>query len=123
LVASVLTNRLNARLRRSSAFVTTRFFTVRGGFRPVRQCPPGIHTELEIYFRFVARFAPWLEKASPRAAIMSAQKRETKKNFIALLSEATEEQRAADRPAKPSPPVRRGLLGLLAAALHRDVNG
>jgi len=54
---------------------------------------------------------------------MSAQKRETKKNFIAILSETAEEQRAAARPAKADRPVRRGLLGLLAAALNRDVNG
>jgi hypothetical protein len=53
---------------------------------------------------------------------MSAQKRETKKNFIAILSEITEEQRAAERPVKPARPVRRGLLGRLTAALKRDVN-
>ena len=47
---------------------------------------------------------------------MSVQKCETKKNFIAILSEAAEEQRAADRPA------RRGFLRLLAAALNREAN-
>jgi hypothetical protein len=52
---------------------------------------------------------------------MSAQKREATKNFIAILSEITEEQRSADRPAKPDRPARRGLLRLLAAALKRDV--
>jgi hypothetical protein len=54
---------------------------------------------------------------------MPAQKRDTKKNFIAILSETTEAQHAVDRPAKPERPTRRGLLGRLAAALNRDVKG
>ena len=53
---------------------------------------------------------------------MSAQERETRKNFIAILSEAAEEQRAADRPVKPDWPARRGFLGRLAAALNREAN-
>jgi len=53
---------------------------------------------------------------------MSAQKCEPKKNFIAILREAAEEQRSADRPIKPDRPARRGLLGLLAAALNREAN-
>ena len=53
---------------------------------------------------------------------MSAQKREAQKNFIAILSEAAEEQRAADRPVKPDWPARRGFLGRLAAALNREAN-
>jgi hypothetical protein len=46
----------------------------------------------------------------------------TRKNFIAILSEAAEEQRAADRPVKPDRPARRGFLGRLAAALNREAN-
>jgi hypothetical protein len=53
---------------------------------------------------------------------MPAQKRDTKKNFIALLSETTEAQHAVERPAKPERPSRRGLLGRLAAALNRGGN-
>jgi hypothetical protein len=53
---------------------------------------------------------------------MSAQKCETRKNFIAILSEAADEQRDADRPVKPDRPARRGFLGLLAAALNREAN-
>ena len=53
---------------------------------------------------------------------MSAQKRETKKNFIAIVSEAAEERRAVDRPVSEQP-ARRGLLGLMAAVLNRDVIG
>ncbi len=53
---------------------------------------------------------------------MSAQNCETKKNFIAILSEVAEEQRAADRSVKPDRPARRGFLGLLAAALNREPN-
>ena len=53
---------------------------------------------------------------------MSAQKRETRKNFIAILSETAEEQHAADRPAKPDRPVRRGFFGLMAVALNRSVS-
>ena len=54
---------------------------------------------------------------------MPAQKRDTKKNFIAILSEITEAQHAAERPAKTDRPSRRGLLGRLAAALNRDIKG
>jgi hypothetical protein len=54
---------------------------------------------------------------------MPAQKRDTKKNFIAILSETTEAQRTVERPAKPDRPSRRGLLGRLAAALNRGGNG
>jgi hypothetical protein len=53
---------------------------------------------------------------------MSAQKREAKKNFIAILSDTAEEQRTADRPAEPDRPVSRGLLRRLAAALSRGVS-
>jgi hypothetical protein len=53
---------------------------------------------------------------------MSAQKREAKKNFIALLSEITEEQQITERPAKSDRPLRRGLFGLLTAVLNRNVN-
>ena len=53
---------------------------------------------------------------------MSAQKREAQKNFIAILSEAADEQRVADRPVKPDRPARRGFLGLLAAVLNREAN-
>ena len=47
---------------------------------------------------------------------MSAQKRESKKNFIAIVSEINEEQRV-EHAAQPERPARRGLLGLIAAAL------
>ena len=53
---------------------------------------------------------------------MPAQKREAKKNFIAILSETAEAQHAVERPAKPDRPSRRGLLQRLAAALNRDAN-
>ncbi|HEY3794992.1 MAG TPA: hypothetical protein VGM09_24475 [Bradyrhizobium sp.] len=53
---------------------------------------------------------------------MSAQKRETKKNFIAIVSEAAEERRAVDRPVKTDEPARRSFLGLMAAVLNRDID-
>jgi hypothetical protein len=52
---------------------------------------------------------------------MSAQKRKTKKNFIAIVSDAAEERRAADRPVSEQPP-RRSFLGLMAAVLSRDID-
>jgi hypothetical protein len=52
---------------------------------------------------------------------MSAQKRETKKNFIAVLSETAEEQR--ERMVKSEQPARRSIRSLMAAMLNRDVNG
>jgi hypothetical protein len=51
---------------------------------------------------------------------MPAQKRETKKNFIAVLSETAEEQR--ERMVGSEQPVRRSLLGLMTAVLNRDAN-
>jgi hypothetical protein len=53
---------------------------------------------------------------------MSAQERETKKNFIAIVSEAAGEQRVAEAAAKTNQPVRRALLGLMAAVLNRKGN-
>ena len=53
---------------------------------------------------------------------MSAPKRETKKNFIAIVSETAEEQRVAESTAKANQPVRRMFLGLMAAVLDREVN-
>jgi hypothetical protein len=52
---------------------------------------------------------------------MPAQKREAKKNFIAVLSETAEEQR--ERVLKSEQSQRRGLFGLMTAALNRDVTG
>jgi hypothetical protein len=51
---------------------------------------------------------------------MSAQKRETKKNFIAIVSDAAEERHAVGRRANPERPVRRGFLALMASVLNRD---
>jgi hypothetical protein len=51
---------------------------------------------------------------------MSVQKHATKKNFIAIVSEAAEE-RHVDRPVKTEP-ARRSLLGLMAAVLNRDID-
>jgi hypothetical protein len=53
---------------------------------------------------------------------MPAQQRELKKNFIAILSDKAEEERAADLRAKPGRPMKDYLLGLMAAMLNRDVD-
>jgi hypothetical protein len=53
---------------------------------------------------------------------MSAQERESKRNFIAILSDSTEEQRAVESFAKSDRPVSRVLLHLMAAVLNRSVN-
>jgi hypothetical protein len=53
---------------------------------------------------------------------MSAQKRETKKNFIAIVSDAAEERHAVGRRVNPERPVRRSFLALMAAVLNRDVD-
>ncbi len=53
---------------------------------------------------------------------MPAQNRETKKNFIAILSDNTEEQRAVESLAKSDRIVRRTLLGLMAVVLNRGAN-
>jgi len=50
---------------------------------------------------------------------MSAQKRELKRNFIAILSDKTEEQRAVESPTKSDRLVGRTFLGLMAAVLNR----
>jgi hypothetical protein len=53
---------------------------------------------------------------------MSAQERESKRNFIATLDESTEQQHAVESPAKSDRPIRRVLLRLLVAVLNRGVN-
>ncbi len=53
---------------------------------------------------------------------MSAQERESKKNFIAILSDSAEEQRAVESLAKSDRPVSRAFLHLMAALLSRGVN-
>jgi hypothetical protein len=53
---------------------------------------------------------------------MSAQERETRKNFIAILSETAEEQRATDRLVKSDRPARRSFFGLMADVLYREIN-
>ena len=53
---------------------------------------------------------------------MSAQEREIKKNFIAIVSDIAEEQHAVDWLVKPDRPARRSFLGLMAAVLNRDIN-
>lgn len=51
---------------------------------------------------------------------MPAQQRELKKNYIGILSDRTEEQRAVDSPAKPDRLTKEYLLGLMAAVLKSD---
>jgi hypothetical protein len=53
---------------------------------------------------------------------MAAQERESKRNFIAILNDGAEEQRAAESLAKPHRPVSRALLHLMAAVLNRGAN-
>ena len=50
---------------------------------------------------------------------MSAQERASKRNFIAILSDKTEEQRAVKSPTKPGRLVGRTFLGLMAGVLNR----
>ncbi len=50
---------------------------------------------------------------------MSAQKRERAKNYIGLLSEETEEPRAADAPSVTEHSIKAYVLCLMAAMLHR----
>jgi hypothetical protein len=53
---------------------------------------------------------------------MSAQEREPKKNFIAIISESAEEHRAAEWRMKSEQPIRRRFFGLMAAVLNRESN-
>jgi hypothetical protein len=50
---------------------------------------------------------------------MSAQERESKRNFIAILSDNAEEQCAVESPTKSDRLVGRSFLGLMAAVLNR----
>ena len=50
---------------------------------------------------------------------MPAQERELKKNYIRILSDKSEEQRAADSLVKSDRHVKDYLLGLMAAVLNR----
>ena len=51
---------------------------------------------------------------------MPAQKRELGKNYISLLSDELEEQREAVPPAKSDRPMKKYILGLVAAVLQRE---
>jgi hypothetical protein len=53
---------------------------------------------------------------------MSAQQQESKKNYIGVVSDKTDEQRALDLLPKPDRPAREYLLGLMAAVLHRAID-
>jgi hypothetical protein len=53
---------------------------------------------------------------------MSAKERTSKRNFIAILIDSSEEQRAVESLAKSDRPVSRALLDLMAAVLNRGVN-
>jgi len=53
---------------------------------------------------------------------MPAQEQESKRNFIAILSDSTEEQRAVESLAKSDRPVTRAFLHLMAAVLNRSVS-
>lgn len=53
---------------------------------------------------------------------MPAQQRELKKNYIGILCDKTEEQRAVDSLAKSDRLTKEYLLGLMAAVLNRDVD-
>jgi len=50
---------------------------------------------------------------------MSAPARESKRSYIAILSDNTEEQRAVESPTKSDRLVGRSFLGLMAAVLNR----
>jgi hypothetical protein len=94
-------------------------------FMPAASLSPalGIRTEPKIYFRFLRWFAPWPDR-HPQGAAMAAPKRdprEARRNFIAILSEAAEEQRDGEPPVRADQPIRRGLFGWIAAALSRDL--
>ena len=52
---------------------------------------------------------------------MPAQQRELKKNYIGIVSDKTDEQRAVESLAKSDRFAKGYLLSLAAAVLHRDV--
>lgn len=53
---------------------------------------------------------------------MPAQQRESKKNYIGILSDKADEQRAADLPAKSDHILKSYLLSLIAAVLNRGAD-
>ncbi len=63
-----------------------------------------------------------VESAPPELANMPAQQRELKKNYIGILSDKTEEQRAVNSLAKSDRFMKEYLLGLMAAVLNRGAN-
>jgi hypothetical protein len=52
---------------------------------------------------------------------MPAQRQESKKSYIGVVSDETEEQRSVELQPKSDRPARKYLLGLMAAILHRDI--
>lgn len=52
---------------------------------------------------------------------MPAQQQESKKNYIRIVSDKTDEQRAVDSLPKSDRLAKEYLLSLMAAVLHRDI--
>jgi hypothetical protein len=79
----------------------------------------GIHTGREINARFHADRTRLTDRRPPKRATMPQHQRETKRNYIGILCDKTE-QRTADTPANSGRLIKGYLLGLMAAVLHRD---
>jgi hypothetical protein len=103
LVANVLINTLNDLLNKSIAISVPIY---------------GIHTGSKIYFWFCDGLA-WLQPASPERANMPVQKQELRKNYIGVLSDGIDEQRAAEALAKSPHLMKDFFRGLIASVLIR----
>ncbi len=78
----------------------------------------GIHTEPKIYLSFCVGLTDCLIGV-PQGENMSVQELKLRKNFIAILSDKTEEQRAIASLTKSDRAVKDYFLGLMAAVLNR----
>jgi hypothetical protein len=87
------------------------------GSYPLRRA--GIHTGQKIYFGFCSG-RTWSPDRRPlERANMPAQDQELKKNYISILSDKPEEQRAVDSLARTDRHAKDYLLDLVAAVLSR----
>jgi len=82
--------------------------------------PAGISTVRKINPGFAIAPTRWVDRPL-ELANMPAQQQELKKNYIGIVSDKTEEQRAVELLPKPDRPAKQYLLSLMASVLHRDV--
>jgi hypothetical protein len=81
----------------------------------------GISTVRKINLGFGIAPTRWFDRRPLELANMPAHQQESKKNYIRIVSDKTDEQRAVDSLPRSDRLAKEYLLSLMAAVLHRDI--